>query len=98
MTGFLKYALMPIFFFVGLIEIISICVRPVALAARLFGNIFAGEAILEKMGEISFLAMIPFMFMEILVGFIQALVFLMLTALFLKIQLGDEPEEENQPA
>lgn len=99
LTGFLKYALLPIFFFVGLIEIISICVRPVALAARLFGNIFAGEAILEKMGEVGWLAMVPFMAMEILVGFIQALVFLMLTALFLKIQVGgDEEDGENRTA
>lgn len=62
LTGFLKYALLPIFFFVGLIEILSICVRPVALAARLFGNIFAGESILEQMGAIGWFAMLPFMF------------------------------------
>ena len=92
LTGFLKYALMPIFFFVGLIELLSICVRPVALAARLFGNIYAGEAILEKMGAIGWYAMLPFMCMELLVGFVQALVFLMLTALFLKTQVGDEEE------
>lgn len=98
LTGFLKYALLPIFFFVGLIEILSICVRPVALAARLFGNIYAGEAILEKMGAISWLAMLPFMFLEIIVGFVQALVFLMLTAIFLKTQLGGEEDEEGETA
>ena len=92
LTGFLKYALMPIFFFVGLIELLSICVRPVALAARLFGNIYAGEAILEKMGAIGWYAMLPFMCMELLVGFVQALVFLMLTALFLKTQVGGDEE------
>lgn len=95
LTGFLKYALMPIFFFVGVIEILSICVRPVALAARLFGNIYAGEAIIEQMGSASFLALLPFMFMEVLVGFVQALVFLMLTCLFLKTQVGGEEEEEE---
>lgn len=95
LTGFLKYALMPIFFFVGLIEIVSICVRPVALAARLFGNIFAGEAILEQMGAIGWFAMIPFLGLEIIVGFVQALVFLMLTAIFLKTQVGGEEEEET---
>lgn len=95
LTGVLKYVLLPIFWFVGVIEIVSICVRPVALAARLFGNIFAGEAILEKMGSISFLAMLPFMGLEIVVGFVQALVFLMLTALFLKTQVGGEDEEEE---
>ena len=98
LTGFLKYALLPIFFFVGLIEILSICVRPVALAARLFGNIYAGEAILEKMGAISPFAMLPFMFLEIIVGFVQALVFLMLTAIFLKTQLGGDEDEEGENA
>ena len=98
LTGFLKYALLPIFFFVGLIEILSICVRPVALAARLFGNIFAGESILEQMGAIGWFAMLPFMFLEIIVGFVQALVFLMLTAIFLKTQLGGDEDEEGETA
>lgn len=96
LTGFLKYALLPIFFFVGLIELLSICIRPVALAARLFGNIFAGEAILEQMGAIGWLAMLPFMALELIVGFVQALVFLMLTALFLKTQVGGEDESEEE--
>ncbi len=94
LTGFLKYALLPIFFFVGLIEVLSICIRPVALAARLFGNIFAGEAILEQMGGVSFAAMLPFMALELIVGFVQALVFLMLTAIFLKTQVGEDEDEE----
>jgi len=64
------------------------------LAARLFGNIFAGESILEQMGAIGWFAMLPFMFLEVIVGFVQALVFLMLTAIFLKTQLGGDEEEE----
>ncbi len=92
LKGFLKYALLPIFAFVGFIEILSICIRPVALAARLFGNIYAGEAILEKMSFTGWYAMFPFMCLEIIVGFVQALVFLMLTALFLKTQVGGEEE------
>ncbi len=95
LTGFLKYALLPIFFFVGLIEILSICIRPVALAARLFGNIYAGEAILEQMSLTGWFAMFPFMCLELIVGFVQALVFLMLTALFLKTQVGGDEEEEH---
>lgn len=98
LTGFLKYALLPIFVFVGFIEILSICIRPVALAARLFGNIYAGEAILEQMSGISPLAMLPFMALEIIVGFVQALVFLMLTAIFLQTQVGGEEEAEEHPA
>ncbi len=98
LTGLLKNLLLPVFFFVGLIEILSIVIRPVALAARLFGNIYAGEAILEQMSNVctvtilNALAMLPFMCLEILVGFVQALVFLMLTAIFLKTQVGDGEE------
>lgn len=102
LTGALKYALLPIFFFVGVIEIVSICIRPVALAARLFGNIFAGETVLEVMtntGALGFLTTLPFMALELLVAFVQALVFLMLTAVFLKTQIGSEEDEEegNKP-
>ena len=98
LTGMLKNLLLPVFFFVGLIELLSIGIRPVALAARLYGNIFAGEAILEQMSIVSgsilgnAVAMLPFMCLEILVGFVQALVFLMLTAIFLKTQVGDGEE------
>ncbi len=98
LTGLLKNLLLPVFFFVGLIELLSIGIRPVALAARLYGNIFAGEAILEQMSIVSgsilgnAVAMLPFMCLEILVGFVQALVFLMLTAIFLKTQVGDGEE------
>lgn len=101
LKGMLKNLLLPVFFFVGLIELLSIAIRPVALAARLFGNIFAGEAILEQMSNVcattvlNALAMLPFMCLEILVGFVQALVFLMLTAIFLKTQVGDGHEEEH---
>lgn len=99
LKGLLKTLLLPIFFFVGVIEVLSIGIRPVALAARLFGNIYAGEAILEQMLNISSnpvlsaLAAFPFMCLEILVGFVQALVFLMLTAIFLRTQVGDGESE-----
>ncbi len=93
MTGLMKNLLAPIFFFVGMVELVSIAIRPVALAARLFGNIFAGESIMEKMSLIHWSAMIPFMGLEIIVGFVQALVFLMLTAIFLKTQVGGDEEE-----
>ena len=94
LTGVLKYVLLPIFFFVGLIEVFSICLRPFVLALRLYANIYAGETILEMMSGNGFWAMLPFMALELVVGFVQALVFMMLTAIFLKIQVGDEDEEE----
>ncbi|MEO6785135.1 MAG: F0F1 ATP synthase subunit A, partial [Chthoniobacteraceae bacterium] len=86
MTGFLKLAMAVIFVVVGLIEVVSILFRPVSLSFRLYGNIFAGENLLESMSnlipEIGFLLPIPFYFMELLVGLVQALVFMMLTAVF----------------
>ena len=100
LVGVLKYLLLPIFFFVGLIEVFSIALRPIILALRLYANIYAGETILEVMSTKSFLAMLPFMGLEVVVGFVQALVFLMLTAIFLKTQVGDDEEEheERHPA
>lgn len=95
LTGAIKYILLPIFFFVGLIDLLSICIRPVVLAARLYGNIFAGETVLEVMTNASFFATIPFMALELMVAFVQALVFLMLTAVFLQTQVGHEEGEEE---
>lgn len=95
--GFLFWALAPLFLFVGVLEIISIAIRPVALSFRLFGNIYGGEQTLEKLmalvpEKLSFLPALPFYFMELLVGFVQALVFTLLCAIFLKLicDHGDE--------
>jgi F-type H+-transporting ATPase subunit a len=86
-TGILKVLLVVIFFMVGWLEVISILFRPVSLSFRLFGNIYAGESILEAMAHmvpmwVAWLPPIPFYFMEILVGIVQALVFMLLTAVF----------------
>src|SRR5213082_3821156 len=85
-SGFLKVIMIVIFFMVGWLEVISILFRPISLSFRLFGNIYAGESILEAMSTMNpYLAPIlpiPFYFMEILVGFVQALVFMLLTAVF----------------
>src|SRR6184192_3694657 len=85
-TGVIKILMIVIFFMVGWLEIISILFRPVSLSFRLFGNIYAGESILEAMSTmiplLSWLLPIPFYFMELLVGVVQALVFMLLTAVF----------------
>lgn len=85
-TGIIKILMAVIFFMVGWLEVISILFRPVSLSFRLFGNIYAGESILEAMSTmipyLSWLLPIPFYFMEILVGVVQALVFMLLTAVF----------------
>jgi F-type H+-transporting ATPase subunit a len=85
-TGIIKVLMVVIFFAVGWLEVISILFRPVALSFRLFGNIYAGESILEAMSTmvpwLSPILPIPFYFLEVLVGFVQALVFMLLTAVF----------------
>ncbi|OGE79334.1 MAG: hypothetical protein A2751_05090 [Candidatus Doudnabacteria bacterium RIFCSPHIGHO2_01_FULL_46_14] len=66
-------------FFVGIIEIFSEIAKMVSLSLRLFGNVFAGEVLLTVIGGlIAFFVPLPFMFLEILVGLIQAIVFSML--------------------
>ncbi|MDP3740874.1 MAG: F0F1 ATP synthase subunit A [bacterium] len=73
-------------FGVGLIEIVSEIAKMVSLSLRLFGNIFAGEVLLTVMASLIPLAVpLPFMFLEILVGFIQAIVFAMLVLVYLSV-------------
>lgn len=73
-------------FFVGLLEIISEIAKMVSLSLRLFGNIFAGEVLLTVMaGLIAVLVPVPFMALELIVGLIQAMVFAMLTLVYLTV-------------
>jgi F-type H+-transporting ATPase subunit a len=85
-TGFMKVVLVIVFFCVGVLEVVSILFRPVSLGFRLYGNVFAGENVLEAIANVSpvvaWLTPIPFYFMELLVGLVQALVFMLLTAVF----------------
>ncbi len=85
-TGFMKYLMIFVFIIVGVLEVISILFRPVSLSFRLYGNVYAGENMLESMStmipSLGWLIPIPFYFMELLVGLVQALVFMLLTAVF----------------
>ncbi|WCJ61177.1 F0F1 ATP synthase subunit A [Fontisphaera persica] len=85
-TGALKVLMILVFLLVGVLEVVSILFRPVSLSFRLYGNIFAGENMLESMARLvpalSWLIPIPFYFLEVLVGLVQALVFMLLTAVF----------------
>jgi F-type H+-transporting ATPase subunit a len=85
-TGFLKVMMIGVFVLVGVLEVVSILFRPVSLSFRLYGNIFAGENMLETMSLMSpwygWLVALPFYFLEVLVGLVQALVFTLLTAVF----------------
>jgi F-type H+-transporting ATPase subunit a len=85
-TGLMKVLMVVVFFLVGLLEVVSILFRPISLSFRLFGNVYAGESMLEAMAGIvpalNWLIPVPFYFLEVLVGLVQALVFMLLTAVF----------------
>ena len=78
------FTLNPIFLFVGLLELVGEVTKIVSLSFRLFGNIFAGEVVLSTVAAIfAFIVPLPFYFLEIIVGFVQAAVFMMLTLVFM---------------
>ena len=86
----------PITFFVGLIEIIGEIAKVASLSFRLFGNVFAGEVLLSSMASIAaYFIPIPFLFLEILVGFIQALIFAVLTLVYFTIAAMEHEHEEE---
>jgi len=81
----------PIKIFTGFIELISEIAKVASLSFRLFGNIFAGEVLLAFMaGILAFGLPLPFMFLEVLVGLIQALIFAMLVLTYLVIMTSLE--------
>lgn len=95
----------PIYFFVGMLEIISDISKIISFAFRLFGNVFAGEVLLTVMaflpvaliGVPPFFLPIPFYFLELFVGVIQGLVFAMLTTVFLNVAVshGDHQSHDE---
>jgi len=106
MSGVMKYFMIVVFFAVGFIEVLSIMFRPISLSFRLFGNIFAGENLLEAMQRVvshpewakdlfSVVLPIPFYFMELLVGIVQALVFMLLTAVFTAVICMHDDDHEK---
>ena len=109
LTGIMGFLIAIIFFFVGIIELVSIVFRPVSLSLRLLGNIYAGETLLhtmltlgEKLGLGTFgsfvtsvIFPIPFYFMEILVGFLQAMVFALLCAVYIRLSATHEEGDEH---
>jgi F-type H+-transporting ATPase subunit a len=95
-AGAMKALMVVVFFAAGCLEVISILFRPVSLSFRLYGNVFAGENMLETMGTLvpglGWLLPIPFYFLELLVGLVQALVFMLLTAVFTLLICQHEEE------
>jgi F-type H+-transporting ATPase subunit a len=88
----LYWALWPVFLAVGVIEVISILIRPITLSVRLFGNVYGGEDLLHNTSFIP-----VFYFLEILVGLVQAFVFTLLTSVYIGLicNHGDDHGEES---
>lgn len=93
--GWLYPFLSLVFLVVGFIEVFSICIRPFTLSVRLFGNVFGGENLLHGTGFFP-----VFYFMELLVGLIQALVFTLLTSVYVGLicNHGDDHEHGDEHA
>ncbi|MEI6280480.1 MAG: F0F1 ATP synthase subunit A [bacterium] len=86
----------PITFFVGLIEIVGEFAKVASLSFRLFGNVFAGEVLLASMAAlVAYVVPIPFLFLELLVGVIQALIFSILLVVYFTIGATDHDEHEE---
>jgi len=90
--GWLYPILSLVFILVGLIEVFSIAIRPFTLSVRLFGNIYGGENLLHGTGFFP-----VFYFMELLVGLIQALVFTLLTSVYIGLicNHGDDHDHDD---
>lgn len=98
--GPLRLLMIVVFFAAGCLEVISILFRPISLSFRLYGNIFAGENLMETMSRLvpgfGWLVPIPFYFLELIMGLVQALVFTLLTAVFTMLMC--QHEEQASPA
>jgi F-type H+-transporting ATPase subunit a len=85
-TRFITFNLFPVFLFVGILEFTNEIAKFVSFSFRLFGNIFAGEKVMATMYSLCSLGLpVPFIALELLVAFVQAMVFAMLTMTFMHI-------------
>jgi F-type H+-transporting ATPase subunit a len=87
-----------VFLGVGFIECISILFRLISLSFRLYGNVFGGENLLNNIMALApwtkYLLPVPFYFLEILIGAVQALVFTLLVAVYIG-SICNHGEEES---
>ncbi len=91
------FSLNPILSFVGLLEIISEFSKMISFSFRLFGNIFAGEVLLIVIsGLVPIVGPLPFFALELFVGLVQALVFTMLSLVFLSIASSEHGGEHEE--
>jgi F-type H+-transporting ATPase subunit a len=94
LKGAILIPLSIIFALVGVIEVVSLLIRPVALAMRLYGNIYGGESVLALMLHKCYgLAAVPFYFLELVVAVVQAMVFTILCIAFISTLCSHSEEE-----
>lgn len=97
--GVMAIIMIVVFIAVGFLELISILVRPFSLGLRLYGNTLAGgvliETMMKKVPSMAWLIPLPFYFMEAMVGFVQALVFTLLSAVFIMLVCGHKEDHEG---
>ncbi len=86
----------PIHFFVGILEFVSEFAKVISFSFRLFGNVFAGEVLLIIIGVlVPFVIPMPFIFLEIFVGFIQSFIFAMLTLVFIATAISTHGDSHD---
>jgi F-type H+-transporting ATPase subunit a len=87
----------PALLFSGVLEFFLEFTKVASLAFRLFGNIFAGETVMEVVSTTisPYLVPLPFTALELIVGFVQALVFAMLTLASLMILTTSHSHEAH---
>ena len=89
---------MPEFVVPNPLHLLSEVSRPLSLSLRLFGNIFAGGALVEEILRLAPYVTFAFMGLELFVGAVQALIFTMLTLVFLSIATTGHGHGESQEA
>ena len=95
--GYLKHYFSPnpIMFPLHIVSEIS---RTVALAMRLFGNIMSGHLVVGLLVALAgFLAPMPFMALDVLIGLLQAYIFAILACVFIGAAVSGEPGESATP-
>jgi len=86
----------PIAFFTGILEFVSEIARIISFSFRLFGNIFAGEVLLTVISFlVPYVVPVPFFFLEVFVGFIQAFIFSMLALVFTGMAVQEHEAHEK---
>ncbi len=92
MSKFLNFS-DPIKFFIGILELVSELAKIVSLSFRLFGNVFAGEVLLTIVFFLApYFIPLPFLFLELFVGLIQAFLFAMLTLVSISLHTAVHQE------